>query len=236
MWLWQANRTLRHVPDYAWIIAAVAGFAIGFIAAGYQHLLYREQEFKDGRLAGGTLLFTRIALGLGTALALGLAFRPEHYDAGPALATSLFLVSLLVMASTDFERKRLPDKLMYPSMLVALALCWVWPERSIGDIALGAGIALALAVLMFVFGLVVGGALGVKVTPFGLGDVKLIVLMGLLCGWPAFLTAVLLGALSAGLPSLAMLISGRRKSTISYGPYLIVGCCVVMLWPGQFIP
>ena len=224
------------MPDYAWIIAAVAGFAIGFTAAGFQHLLYREQAFKDDRLAGGTLLFTRSALGLGVALALALAFRPDHYDAGPALATSLFLVSLLVMASTDFERKRLPDKLMFPSMLAALALCWVWPERSVGDIALGTGIAMALAALSFAFGLLVGGALGVKATPFGLGDVKLIVLMGLLCGWPAFLTALLLGALSAGLPSLAMLVSGRRKSTISYGPYLIVGCCVVMLWPGQFIP
>lgn len=224
------------MPDYAWIIAAVAGFAIGFVAAGFQHLLYREQTYRDEHLSGGTLLFTRVALGLGVALALGLAWRPGHYDAGPALATSLFLVSLLVMASTDFERKRLPDRLMLPSMVFAIALCWAWPERSIADIALGAGIAIALGAGMFIFGLVVGGALGVKTTPFGMGDVKLIVLIGLLCGWPAFLTGVLLGALSAGLPSLAMLVSGRRKSTISYGPYLIVGCCVVMLWPSQFIP
>ncbi len=232
---WSA-RTLSLVPDYAWILAAVAGFAIGFIAGGLQHLLYREPEFRDGRARGGILLFIRIALGLGLGLALGLAWRPDHYEAGPALATSLFLVALIVMASTDFERRRLPNKLMYPAMIAAVLLCWAWPERSVMDIALGAGIAAGLAVLLFIFGLLVGGALGVKATPFGLGDVKLIVLMGLLCGWPAFLSALLLGALSAGLPSLAMLVSGRRKSTISYGPYLIVGCFVVMLWPGQFVP
>jgi leader peptidase (prepilin peptidase)/N-methyltransferase len=217
-------------------VAALAGFVIGFFAAGEQYRFYREDAFQEGRARGRRLLVMRVALGLAMAVVLAIAWRPDHYAAGPALATTAILVPLLVLASTDFERKRLPNRLMYPAMITALALAWAWPDRTVKDIALGAGIAIAAGGGIYILGEFVGAVLNARVTPFGLGDVKLIVLIGLVCGWPAFLTALFIGAIAAGVPSLAMLLTGRSRRALSYGPYLIAGCSVVMLWPGRFIP
>ena len=217
-------------------IAAVAGLAIGFIAAGEQYRLYGEEQFREERATGRRLRFMRVALGIAMGAVLGIAWRPDHYDAGPALATSVLLVPLLVMASTDFERKRLPNRLMYPTIAAAAALSWAWPERSVYDIFLGAGIAVGVGGGIFVLGEFVGAILGARVTPFGLGDVKLIILIGLLCGWPAFLTALFIGAIAAGVPSLALIVTGRSRRALSYGPYLIAGCALVILWPGRFVP
>ena len=214
---------------------AAAGFGFGWFAAAFQHLLYRELEFREGRLAGRRLLIARLLLATACAAAAGLALRPGHYHLGPALLTAGFSLSLLVLASTDFERKRLPNRLMYPTIGLALAFAWGWPDRDAEHILVGAAVALGIAVALFAFGVLTGALLGVRATAFGLGDVKLILLLGLLCGWPAFFPALLYGVLAAGAVSLVLLLRGRSKSVFSYGPYLILGGLVVLLWPSQFV-
>jgi hypothetical protein len=119
------------------IAGAAVAFVFGWFAAGYQHLLYREPEFHSGRATGRKLLVIRILLGASCAAAVGIALRPDHYDAGPALLTAAFSLALLVLASTDFERKRLPNRLMYPALVAALAFCWAWPDRDIQSILAG---------------------------------------------------------------------------------------------------
>lgn len=217
------------------LVAAVAGFAFGWAAAGYQHLLYREPEFRDGRAAGRRLLVIRVLLAISCALVAGLAFRPDHYDAGPALLTASFGLSMLVMASTDFERKRLPNRLMYPTFAAALLFSWGWPDRDVQSVLAGGGIALLIGALLFIFGELTGSLLGVRAAAFGMGDVKLIILLGLLCGWPAVFSGLLYGIVLAGVVSLALILRGRSKTVFSYGPYLIAGGLVVMLWPATFM-
>jgi prepilin signal peptidase PulO-like enzyme (type II secretory pathway) len=67
-----------------------------------------------------------------------------------------------------------------------------------------------------------------------MGDVKLIVLLGLLCGWPAVFTALLYGIVMAGVVSFALILRGRSKTVFSYGPYLILGGLIVILFPASF--
>lgn len=216
-------------------LAALAGFGFGWFAAAHQHLLYREPAFRDERLRGRRLLIARILLALACAAAGGLALRPGHYDLGPALLTAAFSLSLLVLASTDFERKRLPNRLMYPTIVAAAAVSWAWPDRDVQHIFLGAGVAVGIAFVLFVFGLLTGALLRIRATAFGLGDVKLIVLLGLLAGWPAFFPALLYGVLAAGAVSVALILQGRAKTVFSYGPYLILGGLIVLLWPSPFV-
>ena len=214
---------------------ALGGFAFGWFATAYQHLLYREPTFREEHLAGRRLLVARVLLAVACATAAGLALRPDHYDLGPALLTAAFAFSLLVLASADFERKRLPNKLMYPSIVLAMAFSWAWPDRDIQQVIFGAGVAIGIAGVLFAFGMLTGALLGVRATAFGLGDVKLIVLLGLLCGWPAFFPALLYGVLAAGVVSVALVLRGRSKSVFSYGPYLVLGGLVVLLWPSPFV-
>jgi Flp pilus assembly protein protease CpaA len=211
------------------ILAGLAGFVLGSWAPGEQHRLYREAEFKRRHAHGMRLIAMRVLLGVAMAICFAIACRPDHYDLGARLLTSLFVAVLLVLASTDLERRRIPDRLSLPAMVVAIVFCWAWPDRSIASIALGTGVAFGLASLFFGLGLFVGGG------ALGMGDAKLMVLLGLICGWPAALTAILVGALLAGIPAVVLVLAGRRRSYFSYGPYLVAGGLLVLLFPGGFV-
>ena len=213
--------------------AAVAAVA-GWFAAGWQHLLYRQQEYRSAPATGRTLLVLRLFLGVGGAVVVGLALRPDHYDAGPAILTAFFGAVLLILSSTDFERRIIPNSLSYPAIILAVAFCWAWPERGVQDVVWGAAFAIGVAVGMFALGLAFGAALGARATPFGLGDVKLIVLMGLLLGWPATMNALLIGVVTAGVPALVLMLRGQGRGVFSYGPYLALGGAAALLWPERF--
>jgi leader peptidase (prepilin peptidase)/N-methyltransferase len=208
------------------------GFALGALAAGVQHRLYRNPEHRDHPAAGRRLLAMRLLLGCSCAGLVSLALRPEHYDIGPALLTAFFGVLLLVIASTDFERRIIPNRLSYPGMLLAVALSWAWPDRSVIDIAAGAGFAVGVAGVLFALGTVFGGG---GSGALGMGDAKLVILLGLLLGWPLVMTALFIGVIAAGIPAIGMLLMGRRRSYYSYGPYLVLGGVIALLWPGRFL-
>ena len=215
-------------------LAATAGLVFGWFGAGYQRLLYRQEEYRAAPMAGRRLLRFRIGLALACALVAGLAFRPGHYDTGPSLLSAVFGLALAVVSSTDFERRIIPNRVIYPAIVAAAAFCWAWPDRSVAAIWLGAGFAGAVGLGLFVVGIAVGGILRVSATPFGFGDVKLILLTGLLAGWPGVTIALFLGVVAAGFPSVYLLFAGGARKTFSYGPYLAFGAAVVLLWPGRF--
>lgn len=214
---------------------ALIGLALGWFAAGCQHLLYRQPEFRASPAGGRKLLFLRLFVAISFAVVMALALRPGHYDAGPAILTAGFGLLLVVASSTDFERRIIPNRITYPAIVAALVFAWAWPDRTIADIAIGGGVALAISVVLFLFGVLFGGAVGSSATVFGLGDVKLIVLVGLLAGWPAILTALFIGVVAAGIPSVVMLLSGRGREVFSYGPYLALGGLIVILFPDRFV-
>jgi prepilin signal peptidase PulO-like enzyme (type II secretory pathway) len=112
--------------------------------------------------------------------------------------------------------------------------CWAWPDRDIADIAIGGAAGLAAGLGLFILGAMFGSARGGAI-PFGFGDAKLIFLLGLLLGWPAFGPALLIGILLAGIPGLVMVALGRGRSVFSYGPYLAAGGLVAMLFPASFV-
>src|SRR5207249_4769552 len=98
--------------------------------------------------------------------------------------------------------------LSYPAILVAAGVCWAWPDRSPREVFEGAGFAVGVAVVLFGAGIAAGLALGVKAAALGLGDVKLMVLLGLLVGWPAIMSALLFGVLLAGIPGVILTVTG----------------------------
>ncbi len=212
----------------------MVGAALGWLAAGSQHLLYRQPEYRRAPRTGNALLINRAWLALSCAFVGGVAFRPDHYDFGPALLTALFGLALFVLASTDFERRIIPNNLSYPAIVAAAALCWAWPDRDAQDVLFGALFALGVGAGLFLLGIAFGALLRITATPFGMGDVKLIVLVGLLLGWPVAMTALLMGVLLAGLPAVVLMLSGRSRGVFAYGPYLAIGGIIGLLWYGRF--
>ncbi|CAO5150993.1 membrane hypothetical protein [Frankia sp. AiPs1] len=100
----------------------------------------------------------------------------------------------------------------------------------VADAAVGAGVALALFGVLRVLGRGRGG--------LGLGDVKLVGLLGAGLGWTRDLSLVLLalglGVLSAGLWAAFLVVTGRacRSDALSYGPHLLLGALLALLLGG----
>ena len=66
---------------------------------------------------------------------------------------------------------------------------------------------------------------------FGMGDVKLMLLLGAALG-AAVLPALLLGTLAGGVAAVIVLLregGGARRKAIPYGPFLAFGAIAVML-------
>jgi len=212
-----------------------AAIAVGWFVAGWQHLLYAQPEYRESPASGRGRLALRLFVAGASGLVVGIALRPNHYDVGPAVLTAVFAAALVVISSTDLERRIIPNRLTYPAMLLAAGFCWAWPDRSVGDIWLGAAVAAGAAVALFALGILVGGAVGSSASAFGMGDVKLIVLIGLLVGWPAIQGAMLIGIIAAGIPAIVLLAMGGRRRVFSYGPYLALGGLAALLWPDRFV-
>lgn len=141
-------------------------------------------------------------------------------DARHAALVALFSTVLLAFIGTDFERHLLPNRLMYPTIGLAVALCWAWPDRSAADSL--AGGALGLAVLFVLF---------MVLPDFGFGDVRLAALLGLTAGLSNTVFALMIGILAGGVASALMLVTRRAgmKTAIAYGPYLALGAFAGML-------
>jgi prepilin signal peptidase PulO-like enzyme (type II secretory pathway) len=220
-----------------WIVAAGAGAIaalVMWLATGVQHHLYSNPAHRVLQTRRQDLV-RRIGISAAGALVAVIALRPDHYDVLPALATVVFALALLVLASTDIERRLLPNRLTYPAILAAVAVCWIWPDRTALDIAIGAGVLLGVGVVFFILGVVLSLLLRIRTTAFGIGDVKLMLLIALLLGWPAALSALFIGVIAAGVPAVVMIMAGRARGVFSYGPFLVLGALIPMLWPSAFV-
>lgn len=66
----------------------------------------------------------------------------------------------------------------------------------------------------------------------GLGDVKLVAPLSLLLGWPSILVGLFLSFMSGGFLGLMLIILRKRKmkQVIPFGPFLILGAVLALLW------
>jgi leader peptidase (prepilin peptidase)/N-methyltransferase len=131
------------------------------------------------------------------------------------------------VAVIDLRHRIIPNRLMYPSLLLFPVLILL--ARLIGEAAdpVRAGIGLLLyGGILFVVAAVSGG--------MGMGDVKLAALIGLVLGSLGLrFVGVAAGAAIAfgGIGGLVALAMGKgRKSAIPFGPYLAAGAVVAGLW------
>jgi leader peptidase (prepilin peptidase)/N-methyltransferase len=135
---------------------------------------------------------------------------------------SLFVLVFVQVIFFDFEHRLILDRVIFPSMALALVV-------SVFGHPWWAGIATGLAAgLLFVL-LGVAGQAVFKAEAMGFGDVKLAVFMGLLLGPLPTVQALFYGVFLAGLASLGIAIWRRSlKGTMAYGPFLAAGALIVL--------
>jgi len=169
-----------------------------------------------------------LALG-GTALFVASYFVFDE-ELGAGLLGGFFAMIFLTLTLTDLERRLLPNRIIYSSVLIAAALSWGWPDTSVVEILAGGGVAIAIAIVLLLISLPFGA------NAFGFGDVKMIILIGFVVGVPSVAVGIFVGTLAAGVVAAFLLITRlrSRRDYIPHGPFLALGAVVAMFW-GQDI-
>ena len=167
---------------------------------------------------GTAVVFTVLALRIGPAVTL-----PAFLYLG-AIGVALSMI--------DLDVKRLPNVIVIPSYVVTGVLLTV--AAAVGhrwDDLLRAGLAM-MALYGFYFLLAVIYPAGM-----GFGDVKLAGVLGLYLGWLGWGEVVVggfLGFLFGAVVGGVLMVARRagRKSAIPFGPFMVAGALVAVLWGG----
>ena len=147
----------------------------------------------------------------------------------------VFFASLLAVSVIDLEHHIIPNRIVYPTIVVclpllALAALAQGDMSRLGRALLGAAGAWALLLLVHL----------ISPTGMGFGDVRLSFVLGLFLGWLSlghvaiglFLGFVLGAVVGMGL----VILAGRnRKDAVPFGPFLAAGAVVAVLVGGPII-
>jgi leader peptidase (prepilin peptidase) / N-methyltransferase len=151
----------------------------------------------------------------------------------PELPAFLYLGAIgVALALIDLDVKRLPNAIVLPSYVVAAVL--LGAAAVFGDdwsSYLRAGLGMA-ALYAFYFALA-----WVYPAGMGFGDVKLAGVLGAYLGWLGWaevITGTFLGFLFGGVVGMALMALGKagRKSKVPFGPFMLAGAFVAILWGG----
>ncbi len=198
-------------------MAISLGLSTGLILAVALDYAYRYHPSRDMSWPPRRRL---ILLPTASATLTVLAWSAADGVAELAVTLALALV-LLALASTDFERHLLPNRLIYPAIPLALLLAPWLPAGGYSSSALGALLGFGVMLVPYI---VVPRALGA-------GDVKLAALIGAFSGAGLIFPALTFGAIVCAVVCLGILVQhrGRGRTRIPYGPYLVLGALLVSL-------
>jgi leader peptidase (prepilin peptidase)/N-methyltransferase len=139
---------------------------------------------------------------------------------------------LILLTITDLEHRRIPNKVIVPAIAVAALTSFFWFGPGWYLALIGGAIGYGFFWLAAVIG---GKAIGRGA--MGGGDVKLAAFIGLITGVPGIITALVLTILAGGIISALLLLVRivNLRSGIPYGPFLVLGGFVTMVWGQQIM-
>ena len=137
----------------------------------------------------------------------------------------IFVLGLLYHTYTDLKSMLLYDKTTL--ILAAVGLVHAWYERQLFDVAYGAGIMLAIMLVLYFASH--GG--------MGEGDVKLAPALGIWLGLEQGLLCLLLAFISGGIVGALLLLCrrGKLKQAIPFGPFLCAAAVNADFWGREII-
>jgi leader peptidase (prepilin peptidase)/N-methyltransferase len=148
------------------------------------------------------------------------------------LASRLVLTAILiVLFGTDYDTQRLPDVLTLPGIALGLAGSLFLPPGiwdSVVGAALGAGILLAIRWVW----------LRLKgVDAMGLGDVKMLAMIGAFLGWKQVWVVLVLASFAGAIIGIGLTMARGRsmQSRLPFGTFLALAAYVASLWGDRLV-
>ncbi|HZJ31120.1 MAG TPA: prepilin peptidase [Vicinamibacterales bacterium] len=142
------------------------------------------------------------------------------YGWTPLLAVRLaFTCAMIVLFMIDLQHYLLPNVITVPGIVIGFALSLVlppgWKASLIGLVA-GGGLLFAIAEAWYRFRGIEG---------LGMGDVKMLAMIGAFLGWKLMLVTLVLSSFAGSLIGVGAIALGRggMKSMLPFGTFLAVG-------------
>ncbi len=163
-----------------------------------------------------------------------LLFLAQYRDVGwgSLLAARLvFTGALVVLFVIDLRHRILPNVITIPGIVVGVALSFFVPpgwRDSIIGMLLGGGALLAIAELYRIVRREEG---------LGMGDVKMLAMIGAFLGWQLTLLTLFLSSLAGSVVGILMMVTrkGGLKYALPYGAFLAIGALVASLVGSEVI-
>jgi leader peptidase (prepilin peptidase)/N-methyltransferase len=150
----------------------------------------------------------------------------------PLLAPRLlFMSALVVLFAIDLEHQLLPNAITLPGIVVGLAFSIFLPpgllDALIGTV-LGGGILFAIAEGYYR----IRGEDGM-----GMGDVKMLAMIGAFLGWKLMLLTLILGSFAGSFVGMLILATrrGTMRAALPFGTFLAIGAAIASLVGDQVI-
>lgn len=143
----------------------------------------------------------------------------------------IFCSLLLVIAFIDLDTGLIPNVLSLPGIVLGLGFSFFTPRLSWTDSLLGIFLGGGLLYLV-----AAGYYLLRKKEGMGMGDVKLLGMIGAFIGWPGVLFTILCGSVTGTLISLPLMLRGGKGlgSSLPFGPFLSFGAVCYLFWGKLF--
>ncbi|MCL5277503.1 MAG: prepilin peptidase [Deltaproteobacteria bacterium] len=144
-------------------------------------------------------------------------------------AAILFILSSALIAITfiDIDHGIIPNVLSYPGIVLGFLSSFLLhlnsPAGSLSGMLVGGGILLTVA---YVYKKIAG------VEGMGMGDVKLMVMLGAFLGWQASIFIIIVSSLLGSIAGVGLMIfAGKtRKYAIPYGPFISASAIVYLFY------
>jgi leader peptidase (prepilin peptidase) / N-methyltransferase len=138
-------------------------------------------------------------------------------------AQFLFFLVLIFVVIADFRYLIIPD--FFIILLSILAVFLLWPSY------LNALIALVVSFLFFTL-LYFFASWIFKKEAMGLGDIKLMIPLSFVLGWPKVVLAIFLSFIVGGVFATILLLFKQKKigQSLPFGPFLVMGFILSYFW------
>lgn len=137
-----------------------------------------------------------------------------------------FASALIVLFVTDLQHKILPNVITLPGIVIGFACSLFlppgWTDSLIGIVA-GGGVLFLIAETYYR----VRGQEGL-----GMGDVKLLAMIGAFLGWKLVLLTLVLASFAGSFAGVALIATGRgsMKYALPFGTFLAIGAVFSAVW------
>ena len=148
-----------------------------------------------------------------------------------AAVRSVFACALIVLFVTDLQHHILPNIITVPGIAIGFVLSLFlppgWRDSLIG-IAVGGGTLFAIAEAYYRVRNQEG---------LGMGDVKLLGMIGAFLGWKLVLLTLILASFAGSVAGVVLIASGRgsMKYALPFGTFLAVGALIAAIWGAPII-